>query len=35
MANPTVVAPDQRPARFLRIIKSVSIPDDDTFEARE
>ncbi|WP_244877396.1 hypothetical protein [Brumicola pallidula] len=32
MANPTVVAPDQRPARFLRIIKSVSIPDENTLD---
>ncbi|MFQ3206195.1 MAG: hypothetical protein ACI9IT_000329 [Glaciecola sp.] len=32
MANPTVVAPDQRPARFLRITKSVSIPDEDTLD---
>jgi len=32
MANPTVIAPNQRPARFLRIIKSVSIPDEDTLD---
>jgi hypothetical protein len=32
MANPSVVAPDQRPARFLRIIKSVSIPDENTLD---
>jgi hypothetical protein len=32
MANPTVVAPDQRPARFLRIVKSVSIPDENTLD---
>ncbi|MEM0910069.1 MAG: hypothetical protein AAGJ37_03785 [Pseudomonadota bacterium] len=31
-ANPSLTTPDQRPARFLRIIKSVSIPDEDTFE---
>jgi len=29
ISDPTVVAVDQRPARFLRIVKSVSIPDDD------
>ncbi|MFQ3251443.1 MAG: hypothetical protein ACI9O6_003293 [Glaciecola sp.] len=32
MADPSVVSPDERPARFLRIIKSVSIPDDDTLD---
>jgi hypothetical protein len=32
MANPSVITPDQRPARFLRIIKSVSIPDEDTLD---
>ena len=32
MANPTVVAVADRPARFLRVIKSVSIPDDNTFD---
>lgn len=32
MADPTVVAVDQRPARFLRIIKSVSLPDEDTLD---
>lgn len=32
MADPTVVAVDDRPARFLRIIKSVSIPDDETLD---
>jgi hypothetical protein len=29
ISDPTVVAVDLRPARFLRIVKSVSIPDDD------
>jgi hypothetical protein len=28
ISDPTVVAVDLRPARFLRIVKSVSIPDD-------
>lgn len=32
MADPTVVAVGQRPARFLRIIKSVSLPDEDTLD---
>jgi hypothetical protein len=29
MANPSIVAPDNREARFLRIVKNVPIPDDD------
>jgi hypothetical protein len=32
MADPSVVSPAQRPARFLRVIKSVSIPDDNTLD---
>ena len=28
--DPALVTPDQRPARFLRIEKAVSIPDEDT-----
>lgn len=32
MANPLAVAVDDRPARFLRIVKGVSIPDDDTLD---
>jgi hypothetical protein len=32
MANPLAVAVDDRPARFLRVVKSVSIPDEDTLE---
>ncbi len=28
-ADPAMVTADQRPARFLRIVKAVSIPDDD------
>jgi hypothetical protein len=32
MADPTQVAVNDRPARFLRIVKSVSIPDDDTLD---
>ncbi len=31
-ANPELTAPDQRTARFLRVTKSVSIPDEDTLE---
>ena len=30
MADPTKTTADQRPARFIRIIKAVSIPDRDT-----
>lgn len=29
LADPQVTTADQRPARFVRIVKSVSIPDDD------
>jgi hypothetical protein len=32
MANPLAVSADERPARFLRIVKSVSVPDDDTLD---
>lgn len=32
MANPLAVAVDDRPARFLRVVKSVSIPDEDTLD---
>ena len=32
MANPLAVAVENRPARFLRIVKSVSVPDDDTLD---
>lgn len=32
MADPSVVSPEQRPAGFLRVIKSVSIPDEDTLD---
>ena len=32
MANPTVTDADQRPARFLRIVKAASIPDDDVYD---
>lgn len=32
MANPTLVPVDGRTERFLRVIKSVSIPDEDTLE---
>jgi hypothetical protein len=29
MADPASVAPDNRPIRFLRVVKAVSIPDED------
>ena len=29
LADPLQVTPDQRPARFLRLVKAVSMPDDD------
>jgi hypothetical protein len=32
MANPTLTTPDQRPARFLRIVKAVPIPDDTVYD---
>ena len=32
MANPTTTNADQRPARFLRIVKAASIPDDDVYD---
>jgi hypothetical protein len=32
LANPATATADQRPARFLRIIKAVSIPDDDVVD---
>jgi hypothetical protein len=32
VANPNVTDADQRPARFLRIIKAASIPDDDVYD---
>ncbi len=32
MANPMAVAVNDRPARFLRIVKSVSVPDEDTLD---
>lgn len=32
MANPLAVAVNDRPARFLRIVKSVSVPDEDTLD---
>jgi hypothetical protein len=32
MANPLAVAVSQRPARFLRVVKSVSVPDEDTLD---
>jgi hypothetical protein len=32
MANPLAVPVSSRPARFLRIVKGVSVPDDDTLD---
>ncbi len=32
MANPLQTPADQRPARFLRLVKAVSIPDDDVYD---
>jgi len=32
LADPAQVTADQRPARFLRIVKAVSIPDDDVYD---
>ncbi|MFT5541696.1 MAG: hypothetical protein ACI97K_002302 [Glaciecola sp.] len=32
MADPTLVTPAERPARFLRVLKSVSIPDEETLD---
>ena len=32
LANPAVTAADARPARFLRIVKPVSMPDEDTLD---
>ncbi len=34
LANPMLTTADQRPARFIRIEKAVSIPDDDTLDFR-
>lgn len=32
MANPMAVAVNERPARFLRVVKSVSVPSDDVLD---
>lgn len=32
LADPAVTAADERPARFLRVVKAVSIPDDDVVD---
>jgi hypothetical protein len=32
MANPLAVSVNERPARFLRVVKSVSVPDDDILD---
>ncbi|NVJ61712.1 MAG: PD40 domain-containing protein [Gammaproteobacteria bacterium] len=32
MADPVMTPPETRPARFLRVVKGVSIPDEDTYD---
>ncbi|HEX5788133.1 MAG TPA: hypothetical protein VFY03_08130 [Woeseiaceae bacterium] len=32
MANPSLTPPANRPARFLRVVKAVSLPDDDVLD---
>ena len=32
MADPLLTAVDQRPARFLRLLKAVSMPDEDVYD---
>ncbi|USD21278.1 hypothetical protein MJO52_19795 [Microbulbifer variabilis] len=32
LADPAMTTADERPARFLRIVKAVAIPDDDTLD---
>ncbi|MDF2177864.1 hypothetical protein P2G88_06335 [Aliiglaciecola sp. CAU 1673] len=32
VSNPSLTTPNQRPARFLRVVKSVSIPDEEILE---
>ncbi|MDO6565559.1 hypothetical protein Q4561_00675 [Alteromonas sp. 1_MG-2023] len=32
MSNPTITSAEDRPIRFVRVVKSVSIPDDDIIE---
>lgn len=32
LADPALITADQRPARFLRIVKAVSLPDDDVYD---
>ncbi len=34
LADPAVTMADQRPARFLRVVKAVSLPDQDTLDFR-
>lgn len=34
LANPMLTTADQRPARFIRLEKAVSIPDEDTLDFR-
>lgn len=35
LADPTVSTADARPARFLRLVKPVSMPDDDTLDLND
>ncbi|AMX03723.1 HzsA-related protein [Microbulbifer thermotolerans] len=32
VADPAITSAEERPARFLRVVKAVGIPDDDTLE---
>ncbi|WMS88508.1 hypothetical protein [Pleionea litopenaei] len=32
MADPVMTPPDQRPARFLRVVKGVAMPDEDVYD---
>ena len=34
LADPAITSADERPARFIRIVKAVSIPDDDLVDLR-
>ena len=34
LADPAITSADERPARFIRIVKAVSIPDDDLIDLR-
>lgn len=32
MADPAITPPEQRPARFLRLVKGVAMPDEDVYD---